>query len=226
MLWLLYIIQISRNCLMSLSYLHHSSPSYIWGRKTYVVSCDIHIVILSSSDQWHLVETNCNNIFTTRNSWNISRSSKRHSFPTTFPCFSCCLWDHGWLGSPGLFTSLLRFFQTDSEVTHYRRRGLHLASHDIMSSRHMTCHHHLPAPSSQSRFNMTNTDPGRVNIWTSWKVSCLQENFYVNILLILFHAVMLDIYMAVGPLLSVICARGWVIDPVLFVWMSNKFYEP
>lgn len=131
-----------------------SSPfiTFVYLGSQNLVSCDIHIVILSSSDQWHLVETNCNNIFTTRNSWNISRSSKRHSFLTTFPCFSCCLWDHGWLESPGLFTSLLRFFQTDSEVTHYRRQGLHLASHDMMSSRHMTCHHHLPAPSSQSRF--------------------------------------------------------------------------
>ena len=63
-----------------------SSPfiTFVYLGSQNLVSCDIHIVILSSSDQWHLVETNCNNIFTTRNSWNISRSSKRHFFLTKF----------------------------------------------------------------------------------------------------------------------------------------------
>ena len=101
--------------------------------------------------------------------------------------------------------------------------------HVIMSSCHMTCHHHLPQPSSQSRFQSDQCWPRPCEHLN--KLSCpgkLLFKYFANMYIqyILFHAVMLNIFMAVGPLLSVICARGRVIDPVLFVWMSNKLYEP
>ena len=129
-------------------------------------------------NQWHLVETNCNNIFTTRNSWNISRSSEFciFHFITTN---NICLWDHGWLESPGIyslpsssaFSKLIR----KSLITGARGAAPGLSwhhvimSHDIitlMTSCHMTCHHHSPPQSSQS---WTSTDhPIRVN-----KVKCV-----------------------------------------------------
>ena len=148
------------SCLYLIFTIHHLCNS---GVTKLIVSCDNHIVILSSSDQWHLVETNCNNIFTTRNSWNISRSSEFciFHFITTN---NICLWDHGWLESPGIyslpsssaFSKLIR----KSVITRAGAApGLSwhhvIMSHDIitlMTSCHMTCHHHLPQPSSQSRF--------------------------------------------------------------------------
>ena len=148
------------SCLYLIFTIHHLCNS---GVTKLIVSCDNHIVILSSSDQWHLVETNCNNIFTTRNSWNISRSSEFciFHFITTN---NICLWDHGWLESPGLFTSLLRFFQTDSEVSDYQSRG---CTWPLMTSCHHVTWHVIiiyPNPHHNHDSSLTNADPGRVNI--------------------------------------------------------------
>ena len=73
--------------------------------------------------------------------------------------------------SDGLFIhSPPPHFQTDSEVTYYQSWGLsgsrvHLASHDIISSRHMTCHHHLPHTTITI---MIITWPLTPSVWTCW----------------------------------------------------------
>ena len=118
-------------------------------------------------NQWHLVETNCNNIFTTRNSWNISRSSKFciSHFITTFASETM----DGWMESPGIYSlpSSSAFSKLIRKSLITRARGAApglswhhvIMSHDIitlMTSCHMTCHHH--SPPSHHNHHMTSAD--------------------------------------------------------------------